>query len=214
MKRLLVLATFVAGGAQAATLPVQVLDRDGQPVADAVVVLTPSRPSTMPRLMPDAAVIGQEKMQFVPYVTVVPVGARLTFENNDSWEHHVRGSAAGAMQLSAPDEKGFELRLDGKTAGKPARSVDVVVQRAGAVLLGCYIHGSMRGFVYVSDSPWALKTGADGMARFEGLPDGDVRVRVWQADQLVDLPTRTVVANAATPRVEFKLQVTPRRRRR
>lgn len=213
MKRLLLLATFVATGAQAATLPVQVLDRDGQPVADAVVVLTPSRPSTLPRLMPDAAVIGQEKMQFVPSVTVVPVGARLTFMNNDSWEHHVRGSAAGALQFSARDDNGFELRLDGKASGKPAQSVEVVVKQAGAVLLGCHIHGSMRGFVYVSDSPWALKTGADGMARFDGLPDGEVRVRVWQADQMVELPARTVVANAATPKVEFKLQVTPRRRR-
>lgn len=210
---LLTLLAWGAAAAQAAGLPVQVLDRDGQPVVDAVVVVTPGRSSTLPRLMPDAATIVQEKMQFVPAVTVVPVGARLTFVNNDSWDHHVRGSAAGSLQFDAGSEGGFELRLDGKGEGKPARSQDVVVKRAGPVLLGCHIHGSMRGFVYVSDSPWTLKTGPNGMATFDGLPDGDVRVRVWQADQLVDLPARTVAVSAATPKVEFRLQVTPRRRR-
>jgi predicted transcriptional regulator len=40
----------------------------------------------------------------------------------------------------------------------------------------------------VSNSPWAAKTNAGGVVSFENAPDGAVQVRVWHADQLVDLP--------------------------
>jgi plastocyanin len=60
-------------------------------------------------------------MQFIPAVTVVPVGARVHFVNNDPWDHHVRSSPAGMGQFSATNA-GFELRLEGKPDGK-ARQV-------------------------------------------------------------------------------------------
>ena len=63
--------------AQAATLTVTVLDRDGKPVPDAVVVVTPSVRGTPKNRPPLSATIVQEKMQFIPAVTVVSVGSRL-----------------------------------------------------------------------------------------------------------------------------------------
>lgn len=213
MKAGLIALWLVAQAAAAATLPVQVLDRDGQPVADAVVVLTPSRPASPARLLADSATISQDRMRFVPAITVVPVGATLTFTNNDSWEHHVRGTPAGVLQFASTSGVGFEMHLEGKTGARPPMSAQVVMPRAGPVLLGCHIHGSMRGYVYVSDSPWTLKTDAAGMAVFEGLPDGMTQVRVWQADQLVDLAARSVEVAGTAARVEFRLQVVPRRRR-
>lgn len=87
------------------------------------------------------------------------------------------------------------------------------MDKAGAVLLGCHIHGSMRGFVYVSDSPWAQKTSAEGQAVFEDVPDGPAQVRIWQADQLIDLAPRPVVVGATPARLSVQLQVVPRRRR-
>jgi hypothetical protein len=68
--------------------------------------------------------------------------------------------------------------------------------------------------VYVTDSPWAAKTNADGVAVFDDLPDGKVTVKVWQADQLVDLPTQSVTVAAATPaKATVQLQVVARKRR-
>jgi hypothetical protein len=55
------------------------------------------------------------------------------------------------------------------------------------VLLGCHIHGSMRGHVYVSDSPWAALTGTDGVAQLEQVPEGAAQIKVWHADQLIDI---------------------------
>ena len=203
----------LACAAQAATISVTVVDKDGSPVSDAVVVIVPSAGGKARQPLPPQATIGQENMKFLPDVTLVPVGAKLTFVNQDSWDHHLRGTAAGAAQFAAGTDGGFELRLDGKPVGKPANTMDVTVDKAGPMLLACHIHSSMRGYVYVTDSPWSIKTAADGQAVFDDVPQGVAQVRVWQADQLVDLPTRTVNARAAITKLNFQLQVVPRRRR-
>jgi len=199
-------------GAHAATVSVMVTDKEGKPVADAVVVVTPATPGSPAKPLAMQATVAQERMQFVPAVTVVPVGARITFVNNDSWEHHVRGSAAGVAQFTSTTG-GFELRLDGKPAGQPARWAEVTLAKAGPVLLGCHIHGSMKGHVYVSDSPWAMKTTPEGQAVFDDVPPGTAQVRVWHAEQLIDLPPGTVNAGAGTARLAVQLPFVPRKRR-
>ena len=209
------LSTLVMA-ASAGSLTVSVIDKDGKPVPDAVVVVVPTNKSVQPKVpMLTQAAVNQEKMQFIPAVTVVPVGAKVRFVNSDPWDHHVRSSPAGMGQFNTTNA-GFELRLEGKPDGKPAKSSDVTMDKPGvmgATLLGCFIHGSMRGYVYVSDSPWAVKTGADGMATFDDLPDGAAQVKLWQADQLIDVPTQTASIGAAAAKSTFQLTVVPRRAR-
>lgn len=208
-----VLSLGAVSWVHAATVAVTVIDRDGKPVVDAVVVVIPAAAGTGRAPLAAQATIAQTGMRYVPVVTVVPVGARLTFTNNDPWEHHVRGSAAGMAQFTANSVGGFELRVAGKTDGQPARSVDVTVSQPGAFLLGCHLHGSMSAHVYVSDSPWTERTGADGGVVFNDVPNGAAQVRVWHADQLIDLPVRAVNAGAQAAQVQVQLQVVPRRRR-
>ena len=105
------------------------------------------------------------------------------------------------------------LRLDGKAPGKPAQSVDARFDKAGAVLLGCHLHASMRAHVYVSDTPWAMVSGEDGVASFDAVPEGPVRIKVWQADQLLDLPPQQMTLTPAPASATMQLQVVPRRRR-
>lgn len=218
MKKLLLwtaLSTLCAS-ALAGNLVVSVLDKEGKPVQDAVVVITPSDRAVRPKTAPPVqATITQEKMQFIPAVTLVGVGARVSFVNNDSWDHHVRSSPAGLGQFNAT-HAGFELRLEGKSEGKPPKSVEVTLDKAGivgATLLGCHLHSSMRGYLYVSESPWAVKTNAEGLAVFEDLPDGVAQLKVWQGDQLIDLPTQRVTIGAAPAKSVVQLSVVPRRRR-
>lgn len=218
MKKLLLwtaLSTLCAS-ALAGNLVVSVLDKEGKPVQDAVVVILPTDRAARPKSpAPVQATITQEKMQFIPAVTLVGVGAKVSFVNNDSWDHHVRSSPAGMGQFNAT-HAGFELRLEGKSEGKPPKSVEVTLEKAGimgSTLLGCYLHGSMRGYIYVSESPWAVKTSAEGLAVFEDLPDGPAQVRVWQGDQLIDLPTQGVTIGAAPAKSVVQLSVVPRRRR-
>lgn len=218
MKNFLLLAAMstLAVNASAGSLSVSVLDKDGKPVQDAVVVIVPANKTPQPKKpLATQVTITQEKMQFIPSVTLVPVGAKVSFVNNDPWDHHVRSSPAGMGQFNATNA-GFELRLEGKLDGKPAKPSEVTLDKAGvlgATLLGCFIHGSMRGYVYASDSPWAAKTGADGMAVFDDLPDGAAQVKLWQADQLLDVPAQQATVGAAPAKNTFQLTVVPRRRR-
>lgn len=218
MKKLLLATTVasISSLAMAGNLSVSVIDKEGKPVADAVVVIVPSNKTQLPKAaLPGQATIVQEKMQFVPAVTLVHVGAKVSFINNDAWDHHVRSSPAGMGQFNA-SHAGFELRLEGKSDGKPAKASDIVLDKPGAqgaILMGCFIHGSMRGYLYASDSPWAAKTLQDGTAVFEDLPNGDAQIKIWQADQLVDLPPTAYNVTATPGKVSVQLSVVPRRRR-
>ena len=202
--------------ALAGNLVVSVVDKDGKPVQDAVVVIVPTDKTKLPKaLLPATATINQEKMQFIPAVSLVPVGAKVSFVNNDPWDHHVRSSPAGMGQFNATNA-GFELRLEGKSDGKPAKPVEITLNKAGVVgatLLGCFIHGSMRGYVYASESPWAAKTSAEGIVTFEDLPDGAAQVKVWQADQVVDVPLQSATIGPVLAKNIVQLTVVPRRRR-
>jgi hypothetical protein len=42
----------------------------------------------------------------------------------------------------------------------------------------------MLAYVYVVESPWFAKTGADGRAVIEGVPAGDYEVRTWHFAQV------------------------------
>ncbi len=207
-------ALLVTPPAMAANLTVSVLDKEGNPAADAVVVVVLNANAgakTSPVTITTITTVAQEKMQFIPSVSVVNVGSTVRFANNDPWDHHVRGTAAGFAAFNAVG--GFELRLDGKPAGKPANSATVVLDKAGAVQLGCHLHSSMRGYIYVTDSPYTVKTGADGVAQFTDIPEGAATLKVWHADQLIDVAPQTTYLGTPAAKAGFQLSVVPRRRR-
>ena len=208
------LGAWLGGVAHAATVQVTVLASDGQPLPNAVVILEPTNSGAPPKAPPPTdVVITQEKMQFVPALTVVPVGSRVTFTNLDRWEHHVRGLPAGLAGLTAAPGSGFELRLDSKAEGLPAASSTVTLERVGPMQLGCHLHGSMRGSLYVSDTPWVVKTNADGVATLPDVPEGAARVRVWHVDQLIEAaPTPLTVTTVTAVNLDTRIQ--PRKRRK
>jgi plastocyanin len=164
----------------------------------------------MPALQPVTQTITQEKMQFSPVVSVVPVGSRLKFANLDRWDHHVRGGPAGLVATGA---YGFEFRLAGREPGQTPPSSEVTMDKGGPVQLGCHLHGSMRGFVYVTPSPWAAKTEASGVATLAQVPEGAMQLRVWHPDQLLDQASITVQVQAVTA-INVPTQVQPRKPRR
>jgi hypothetical protein len=88
----------------------------------------------------------------------------------------------------------------------------VTLAQAGPLQLGCHLHGSMRGFVYVADTPWVVKTNAQGVATLSDVPEGAARLRVWHPDQVVEgaaLPVQVQAVSALT----VPTQVVPRKRR-
>jgi plastocyanin len=200
------------GLAHASTLEVLVLDRDGKPTPDAVVIAVPVGKGQPKTPLPNSAVINQEKQQFVPYLTVVAAGARVRFSNSDPWNHHVRLGAAGA---TAGNADGQSMLLEGKVEGKPASTTVVTMDKpgaTGAALLGCFIHSRMGGVVYVADSAWTVKTGPNGVAMLEDVPEGAVTLKVWHASQLVDKLPQSLTMTAVPAKATLQLDVVVKRR--
>ncbi|RVU45598.1 cupredoxin domain-containing protein [Rubrivivax rivuli] len=205
-------ALLALPAAWAATLQISVLAADGQPLADAVVVLELPPGSPVPKPTPVRTTVQQERLRFQPALLVVPVGSAVRFTNIDPFDHHVRGRPA-ADGLSAPASAGFELRLAGAAEGRTGGSQEVVMGQAGPVELGCHLHSRMRGHIYVADSPWVVKTDGNGQAILGDVPDGAARLKVWHPDQLVPATPMAVTVRGDAA-VRMSTGITPRQRRR
>ncbi len=160
---LFLLAALASSPALAAPVAIDVRGPDGQPLAGAVVTVeAPGAPAPAPR---GPYAVEQRDIQFQPHVLIVPVGATVAFPNRDRVRHHV-------YSFSKP--KKFDLKLYGR---EEARSV--TFDTPGVVALGCNIHDSMSGFVYVTRTPFAAQTDAAGRVAFAGVPAGQAVARVW-----------------------------------
>ena len=159
------LLALIAGRAAAAELAVDVADRQGRPVADAVVSLL-RRDGAGPRSGATTAhTVDQKNLTFLPYVEVARPGDSVTFRNSDGTRHHV---------YSFSPVKQFEHVVPAH-----ATSPAIVLPRSGVVAVGCNIHDGMISYLYVTDAPWTARSDATGHVAFRDLPAGVYTVRVW-----------------------------------
>ena len=168
MVRNLLLVLALAGASSplaAAPLSVRVVDSSGKPVRDAVVTLDPSGNAARAPRAGGRFTVSQKNLQFHPFLTIVPVGADVSFPNLDPTKHHVYSFSAA---------KRFELKLFARD-----QSRTVHFDKPGVVALGCNIHDAMSAFIYVTDSAWTARTNAQGIASFADAPNAPGRVTVW-----------------------------------
>src|SRR5689334_19102851 len=168
MLRNLLSALALAGVASplaAVPLNVRVVDAAGHPVRDAVVTLYPAGTAARPAHAGGRFVVAQQNLQFKPFLTVVPVGADVSFPNLDPTKHHVYSFSAA---------KKFELKLFAKD-----QSRTVHFDKAGVVALGCNIHDQMAAFIVVTDSAWTARTNGQGIAVFADAPNAPARLVLW-----------------------------------
>jgi plastocyanin len=154
---------LAAARADAAGVAVVVEQRDGAPLADAVLAAHPLDGAPAPAARP--AVMDQRGRKFVPRVLVVQRGSSVRFTNSDTVTHHV---------YSFSPTRKFQLYLE-----KPNPAPEVVFDRAGVVTLGCNLHDWMLGYVVVVDTPHFGKTGADGRLELGPLAPGRYRLELW-----------------------------------
>jgi plastocyanin len=168
MVRNILCALALAGAVSplvAAPLNVRVVDASGRPVRDAVVTLYPAGAAARAPRAAGRFVVAQQNLQFRPFLTVVPVGADVSFPNLDPTKHHVYSFSAA---------KRFELKLFAKD-----QSRTVHFDKPGVVALGCNIHDQMSAFIFVTDTAWTARTNAQGMASFGDAPNAAARIAVW-----------------------------------
>jgi plastocyanin len=188
-----------AGSSAAADLSVMIVDREGHGVGEVVVTATPVTANKAPALKP--AVMDQRNLAFAPRVLVVGVGTTVEFPNSDSVSHQV---------YSFSPAKRFQLPLYKGQIHPP-----VTFDRAGLVVLGCNIHDSMVGYIYVTDAAYFGTTESSGGLQFKDIPAGDYRVTLW-SPFVTDAPAslnRTVHIDGnvpATTRVQLSLALRSR----
>jgi len=148
MRTLLAICTVTFFGIAYADVTVVVSNSSGNPVADAVIAFYDGK---TPASNPNATgKIVQKNKMFNPKVTIVQTGTSINFPNEDSFRHHV---------YSFSPAKKFELKLYSGIPTDP-----VLFNQAGLVTLGCNIHDSMVGYIFVVDTPFFAKTDDKGRA--------------------------------------------------
>ena len=203
------LGTAAATNARAGTLAITVEGADGQPAANVVVQLVPSAAYTN-HASAEPVVILQKDIRFVPWITAVPVGSTVRFTNGDRFDHHIRSQPGGPLG-TLPPAKEFEFRIPG-AKGDKVSSADVRLDAPGTIVLGCHLHNSMRGHLYVSSTPFVAVTDAQGRAVIADAPDGDATVKVWHPEQLVDQPDAKAALKGGSTAFAATLNFTPRKK--
>src|SRR5581483_226878 len=151
--------------AAAARVELELRQRDGKPLAGAVLYAVPTDARRVPA--PQPAVMDQQNRRFVPQILPVQTGATVSFPNTDSISHHV---------YSFSPAKRFELYLP---KGERSSADAVVFDKPGVVALGCNIHDWMLAYILVVDTPWFTQTDRNGHAALADLPAGGYRLVVW-----------------------------------
>jgi plastocyanin len=146
-------------------LAVSITDSQGNKVENGVITFTPQFTlEAPPARAPTPAIMNQINKQFAPHVLVVQAGTEVTFPNADNLFHHV---------YSFSPAKQFEVKLYKEFTAEP-----LLFEQAGVVDIGCNIHDWMLGYIFVTDSPFFLKTNAEGEAQIN-LVKGKYDVRFW-----------------------------------
>ncbi|MFW1676528.1 methylamine utilization protein [Pontibacter sp. JAM-7] len=142
---------------------VQLNDSDGQPLADAVVIV----PGLAKVAVDTPAIMDQVDKSFAPHVMSIAKRQLVSFPNSDDIRHHV---------YSFSQAKPFEIKLYSGVPSQP-----VLFDQAGLVVLGCNIHDQMRGYILVTDNEWSAVTDANGRLTLPAAAPS--QVMVWHPRQ-------------------------------
>ncbi|AGM35806.1 MAG TPA: methylamine utilization protein [Idiomarina loihiensis] len=198
MKRFFVGVFFMASVVQnvvADTVTVEVVAADGQPLANAALLIEREKPSV--KVPGQSAVVDQVDKQFTPTVSAVEPGTDVVFPNSDNIRHHV---------YSFSEAKNFELKLYSDKE-KPSVNFD----KAGIVTLGCNIHDQMVAYVLVSDEYDVAVTNEQGIAELnleEREPPAEIKVwHYWMGDELSKAQSVQLASDSG--KLTAQVQVSP-----
>lgn len=188
-----VLLYAAAPSAWAGDVKVLVTDASGTALTDAVVYLTSPGAKSLVRPLAGYE-IAQVARQFVPRVSVVPVGSAVSFPNKDTVRHHVYSFSAAKV---------FDLKLYAGTPPTP-----IVFGVPGPVVLGCNIHDKMAAWLLVVETPYYAKTSVTGAVTLTAIPSGSYTLHVWHPTIPVEMEEQkqsiTISANESSLVIALK----------
>jgi plastocyanin len=134
------------------------------------------------------ATVTNHMMVYTPFVSVVPVGGKVIFRNDDPFPHNV----------FSPDNEKFNM---GMLALGEARSH--VFPTAGFYSLLCNVHPAMLGYLVVTPSSYYAKADVQGHFAIKGVPPGTYKVTAWAPRQ--QPITQSVTVKDANVTTSFEL---------
>ncbi|MBD1582100.1 methylamine utilization protein [Pseudoalteromonas sp. S16_S37] len=174
---------------QAKTLTI--VDQFGKPLEHAVVELLQSTVQQQP-VTKTPAIMDQVQKRFAPKLLTIVKGQQVSFPNSDDIRHHV---------YSFSPAKPFELKLYAGTPKAP-----ITFEQPGVVVLGCNIHDSMVGYIYIAQSSAHFVSDAQGRVT---LPDTATSYLLWHPEQANEIIERTEhdwpAGSHSNSKVEIKL---------
>jgi len=150
--------------------------------ASAIVVYAEPLSGSAPAAPAKSYAIAQKNKSFSPRVLGVPVGATVTFPNDDEIFHNVFSLTTG---------QAFDLGLYRAGASKSR-----TFTTPGVVRVFCNIHPQMTALVVTAATPWITTAAADGTWRLE-LPAGRYRVTAL-SERAAPVTAEVSVAGTAT----------------
>lgn len=117
---------------------------------------------------PKPPVITRDEQGFSPKLSVVPVGARIRFDNRDQIFHSFFATAPGN-----------EFDLDPLD---PGNSAFIRFQKPGLVHVYCRLHSGHRTSILILPSASYARVDTEGRFRIDGLAPGRYALELWSQD--------------------------------
>jgi hypothetical protein len=178
-----------------------IVDQYNSPLANAVIDYDSSIPIKSSTLKKSQTVepiyiMDQIDKQFFPNVLIIPKNGLVSFPNSDDIRHHV---------YSFSEAKTFELKL---YAGKPKSPLRF--NNRGLVVMGCNIHDSMVGYIYVTDNKNTVMSDDKGQVLLAPDLPLNTELQVWHPSSTIGLSnhTRLIIDQTILDRGEITLVIT------
>ncbi|NNG44511.1 methylamine utilization protein [Pseudoalteromonas sp. NEC-BIFX-2020_002] len=176
----------------AANLTLNFVDQYGAPLSNTVVEhVNANSVTTQDNL--SILEMDQVDKQFSPVLLIAQQGQQVNFPNSDNIRHHV---------YSFSPTKPFQLKL---YSGQPEKPI--TFDNEGIVVLGCNIHDSMVGYIYVSKNKHVYQSDEQGRIELKNvtLP---VQLSAWNPLQKATLEEKKIISLAInTPNnIQLSLQ--------
>lgn len=174
-------------------ISVQLVDQSGAAIEHALVVIPDI---AVQGSTTQSAIMDQKNKAFVPSVLAVDQNTLISFPNSDNIRHHV---------YSFSKAKRFEIKLYADTPESP-----LLFDEPGVVVLGCNIHDSMVGYIFVSKWEHYSLTDDAGIGRIEYTGSLPNELLIWHP-RLADHtePVRVASLSWKENNAKIKLELKP-----
>ncbi|MDH3257534.1 MAG: hypothetical protein OEM27_07940, partial [Nitrospinota bacterium] len=159
-----------------------------------VVILETKSKLKVPKQSAQAIQIFQRELQFEPSHSVVMIGSKVTFINDDREVHNIYSKSSGNQ---------FNL---GAMAAGAAR--EIRLETPGPVILRCNLHKDMMGTVFVVPNGYYARTNANGEYQFDSVKSQEYILEFWHPQlypEDIEKNVKSIKLTGKDENIDFKI---------